>query len=237
MTRRSVALVPLTEIKPAKANVKEHDLPLTSASIDRFGVIEIPVRDERTGRLISGHGRVKALKKAFRAKEPPPDGIVVQRGTKRWLVPVLVGWASADDNEAMAAAIALNRVGEKGGWDSTALAAQLDELSAGSAGLDGLGWNRSDIDDLLASVQEASATLSFDATRVNGVAPTSGAFAEPTTGERAEIYRDKAIRSLVLDYTLDEFEVVARQAADARKRLELDSNAQVFARLLGDFLT
>lgn len=235
MSRRKLTLMALGDIIPAVTNVKAHDIPLTSASIGRFGLIETPVLDERTGRLVAGHGRVEALQEAAIGGGDPPDGVTVDRKTGKWMVPVLTGWASADDNEAQAAAIALNRIGEKAGWEPLALAEQLEAL-AGVTDLTGLGFDPGDIDDLIASIQEGSLQFDADHQGYSTDAAFSGAQREPSFEERAQLYRDKVIRSLVLDYSLDEFELVARQAAEARTKLGLDSNAAVFARLLADLL-
>lgn len=226
--QRTLKLVPLAEIQPAKSNVKDHDLPLTSASIDRFGFIEIPVVDGRTGRLVAGHGRVDALKRAHQANEPPPEGVSVDRKTKGWLVPVLTGWASVDDDEAAAAAIALNRVGEKGGWVEADLAAELDRLSSTDAGLTGLGFDTSDLDDLLASLQEGP--LMFDS--AGSELATGGANTRTSYNEQLDGYAVKGVRSIVLDFNLAEYEAVAALAAAARQRRGLDSTAALFLTLL-----
>lgn len=147
--RRSLDFLPLASLQADPANPKAHSLDTISASVARFGYIEPIVRDDRTGYLISGHGRTMALR-AAEEKNPTdvPEGVAVDSDGV-WLVPVVTGWASRNDAEARGALIALNRTGEIGGWDDSALLDLLESLAADpDAGLDGLGYGDDDIDAL-----------------------------------------------------------------------------------------
>lgn len=146
---RRLEYVALAELVAALVNPKGHDDDLIGQSIERFGFLDVPVVDERTSRLVGGHGRVDELRRRHAAGEPPPDGIdAAPDGT--WLVPAVLGWRSASDEEAHAAGIALNRVGERGGWKPE-LAEVLDVLDGTDNGLDGLGFDRLDVDEMLAA--------------------------------------------------------------------------------------
>jgi hypothetical protein len=61
---RRLEYVPLDDLQPAARNPKRHDLPAIGRSIDTFGYVEPVVLDERTGRLVAGHGRVEQLRAA-----------------------------------------------------------------------------------------------------------------------------------------------------------------------------
>lgn len=136
-TRRRLDYMPLTEVLEADVNPKRHDGGGIAASLARFGYVEPIALDERTGRLVAGHGRLEQLR-ALRERAGktgrghrdgtggPPDGVVVEDG--QWFVPVVRGWSSADDAEADAYLIASNRLSERGGWDEGALAALLADL-------------------------------------------------------------------------------------------------------------
>lgn len=104
--------------------------------------------DERTGRLVSGHGRLEALLQ-MRETRPadPPAGVRAEEGA--WLVPVIRGWASRTDAEAEAFLIAANRTGELGGWEKDALADLLKDLAGGDELL-GTGYDSDDLDALIA---------------------------------------------------------------------------------------
>lgn len=143
--QRRIEYVALDEIAPADRNAKGHDASLIGGSMDRFGFIEPAVLDERTGRLVAGHGRREKLIDKRDAGESAPEGIVVRDGV--WFVPVVRGWSSIDDTEAEAAGIALNRIGEVGGWRRE-LGTVLDQLALAPRGLEGLGFDAADLDQL-----------------------------------------------------------------------------------------
>src|SRR5690606_5009565 len=74
---RETRYLPLDELQPAARNPKGHDLARVRASIDRFGFVSPAVRDERTGRLVVGHGRVEVLKQMRDDGQSPPEGVRV----------------------------------------------------------------------------------------------------------------------------------------------------------------
>lgn len=150
---RRVEYLPLSDLQPDPRNPKAHDQETIDASIGRFGVLDLIVRDERTGFIVSGHGRQKALTGMESRGESAPEGVrVAEDGS--WLVPVVVGWASRTDAEAGAALIALNRTTELGGWVDDALLDLLDDLSDMEDGLIGIGFTEED--------REALAHLTYD---------------------------------------------------------------------------
>lgn len=155
-TKRSRRLeyVPLDDIVAADRNPKAHDPALIAASIGRFGFIETPVIDERTGKLVAGHGRTDELRAARERGDAPPEGIATD-AEGRWLVPTLRGWSSRDDADALAAGVALNRVGEAGGWDYSELEPMLTDWSAsGPDALLGLGFDASDLEAIRAQLEQ-----------------------------------------------------------------------------------
>lgn len=135
----------------APTNAKDHDGPAQAASVTRFGFIEPIVLDERTGSIISGHGRQADLVRRMEAGESPPDGVELAADGV-WMVPVVRGWHSRDDADAKAAGVALNRVGERGGWKLDVLAETLQFLADTDTGLDGTGYNADELDDVLAAL-------------------------------------------------------------------------------------
>ena len=213
--------MPVTALVPAERNAKDHDPELLSASVDEFGFAEPVVLDERTGRLLAGHGRTEYLLAAEAAGAAPPEGIVVD-DDGAWLVPVFRGNRSRDDEHAEAMGIALNRVGERGGWVEETLAAALQSLP--EALLPSTGWTADELDDLLAGLQETTEGFGEDR--------SGGAYEENTYGDWAENYRNKQVRSMVFDYPLDDYAAVAEMATRARKAHGVESNAELFQRLL-----
>lgn len=145
--QRRIEYLPLDDVLPDERNAKQHDIGLIDTSIGRFGLVDVIVRDERTGKLISGHGRLSTLQAMRDRGDDPPEGVQVAKdGT--WKAPVAVGWSSRSDREAQAALIALNRSTEAGGWEDDALLANLAELAAEPDGLEGVGFDTDDLDDL-----------------------------------------------------------------------------------------
>lgn len=141
-------MMPLAAIKPALANPKGHALDQISYSFKRNGFGEAPLLDERTGRLVAGHGRLETLAFLQKQNQPPPEGVRVDRG--EWFVPVQRGWASKNDADAAAYLIGSNRLSELGGWEEPERDAMLVELSKlGEEALLGTGYDADDIDRIL----------------------------------------------------------------------------------------
>lgn len=142
----------LDDILPALRNAKGHSASGIHRSIDRFGLMETPMVDERTGRLLAGHGRIADIAERFAAKKAPPRGVEVVDGV--WRVPVQRGVSTVDDVEADAYVIASNQLVIAGGWqDEKLLAQQLREHQATDAGLAALGFSNDDLAALLARLE------------------------------------------------------------------------------------
>lgn len=151
---RRIEYVPLDEIRPANSNPRRHRIDGIKSSIGRFGFATPALRDERTGRLVAGHGRTIALAAMRDAGEDPPAGVRLDDG--RWLVPVICGWASRSDAEADAYLVADNRHTELGTWDDTELHALLASVAEVDPDLAAIAW--SDADDLAALLNGGGVT-------------------------------------------------------------------------------
>lgn len=152
---RWIDYVPIDEIVGADRNPKAHADEAIDSSVSRFGYVDAMILDERTGRLVAGHGRRDSLRRAHARGDTPPDGIrLLPDG--RWAAPVQRGWASRSDQEADAFVIASNRLVEAGGWNENLLVEMLTELRDVPEGLDGIGYTPTDIDDLLASLNPSA---------------------------------------------------------------------------------
>lgn len=154
---RQVSYVPLSTLAPDPRNPKAHDQETIDASIGRFGMLDLIVQDQRTGYIVSGHGRHKALSGMEERGETAPEGVKVSP-EGQWLVPVVTGWASRTDTEASAALIALNRTTELGGWVDDALLDMLSDLDDGGEGLVGVGYSPAEVEDLRDHLAEVAAS-------------------------------------------------------------------------------
>jgi DNA modification methylase len=149
MAEHRIEYLPLEGLREAIRNPKQHALEPLGKSINRFGYVEPIILDERTGRIVAGHGRRESLLKMRAAGDAPPAGVRSSEGD--WLVPVVRGWASKSDRDAEAYLISSNRQVELGGWNDEALAEMLQTLSAENQ-LEGTGYYQDDVERLLAEV-------------------------------------------------------------------------------------
>lgn len=217
---RRIRYVPVEDVVPAEINAKRHAPAAIAASIDRFGFLAPLVVDGRTGRLVAGHGRLSDLTRRHAAGDEPPAGVRVKAG--RWLVPVVEGWGSGSDDEANAAAVALNRIEEAGGWQLADLYALLDEIADG-AGLAGTGFTADDLDTMLAE-------LSREPVSYGGA--DSPARVDVGIAAKAETYRTNGVRSLVLDYDIVTAARLQEQMGRLRKARGAETNAVLVRQLL-----
>jgi len=120
-------------LDPANARTHgERNLESIRSSLQRFQQAEPLVVQKSTGRVIGGNGRLVAMRS--------------------------LGWSECDvvevdvdDLTATALGIALNRTSELAEWDLSALGTLLESLREENA-LEGVGFDESEIDELLASL-------------------------------------------------------------------------------------
>lgn len=174
-SRIHVEMVPLSKLMEWPGNPKEHDLDTIGESFERFGFIEPIVFDEKTKRIVAGHGRREKLLSWRDSGKPPPDRIEV-RG-KEWLVPVLRGVSFENAHEAEAYLLQSNQSVIRGGYNATALAAMLARHAKDAHGI---GWREDEINDLVATAQKA-AQGAYD--EANAAPPAD--FREHDEGQRA----------------------------------------------------
>ena len=148
IAQRRIEYVRLCDVPPAFRNPKKHDEPAIQASIHEHGFADAAILDERTQRLVAGHGRTKALVGMKAAGDRVPEGIEVDEDGE-WLVPLQRGWSSKSDAHAEAFIIAHNRLTEAGGWDDRVLTSMLHDLATLDPDLfDGLGYSSDELDEL-----------------------------------------------------------------------------------------
>ena len=171
MTRKSTtAALPrrteymrVDQMREAELNPKGHDEVRIRGSIERWGFLEQPVLDERTGRLVHGHGRLHQVRALLDEGQAPPDGVVLD-DDGNWLWPVIRGWSSRSDAEAHQVGVTLNRLTEVGGWsDLATLTSILDEANEMEPDLAVLmGFNGEQLDGLHAQLTAAGAGEQVD---------------------------------------------------------------------------
>lgn len=165
---RTLGMVRLDNLYEHPKNPKAHDLETIDSSVGRFGYVEPVVVDERTGYLISGHGRRATLLAMRERGEAAPEG-VQEDADGMWRVPVVRGWRSRTDSEATAALIAMNRTTELGGWVDDELLELLDNLAQEEGdGLAGVGFDGQGIEALRARLEAEALVDGFNADGPDG---------------------------------------------------------------------
>jgi DNA modification methylase len=162
MPSRWQVYMPLDEILPAARNPRNHDLEWLGKSVDRLGIVDVVTLDERTGRLVSGHGRLDTIAKtreeiAGGADKDIPDGVeVLDDGT--WTVPVDRGWSSKDDADT--ALVAMN--GGKAGWEETGLGQLLADIEAADDSLLEIAdYDHAQVAALLGELETSGSTVGW----------------------------------------------------------------------------
>ncbi len=151
----SIQWVKIQDVKGADVNPKQHDIGTLHQSIERFGFVAPLIRNETTGKLVGGHGRIETLRQKYQLnKEDPPKGIKVDEELN-WLVPVVTGIEFQNDDEADAYLVADNRLVELGGWDIPDLKELLEGVIVKTGTLDGVGYDAEDLQNLLEDVEAA----------------------------------------------------------------------------------
>ena len=149
MSEMFIEYVPLSQIERWPRNPQDHDLPEIKRSIERFGFVRSLLIDERSGKLVAGHGRVDSLTEMKAAGKTAPQGIRVVGD--EWMVPVERGVSFNSDAEVEAFLLADNQLTMRGGWDEPMLAEILLDLqNQGGEALAGVGFDSAFVQALIA---------------------------------------------------------------------------------------
>ena len=213
----------ITSLRPYERNARTHSkkqVKQIAASIERFGFTNPVTIDERTGLIAAGHGRYELLTAMKADGAKPPEGVeeVDDDEGLHWLVPVVRGWASKDDAEALAYLIADNRQTELAEWQHPELADLLTPVSTTDKGLAGTGFTPRELTGLLAAPPEEPHGQT-----------------ENSYDQRADNYRNKQVRSIIFDYPVEEYEFVTRAVPGACKRHGVETTAELFVAMLRAF--
>jgi hypothetical protein len=128
--------VPINDLRPWLGNPRTNAAAADKVadSIQRFGFGAPILARQQDGQIIAGHTRLLAAKKLG-------------------LTHVPVRFLDLDPADAQLLALAENRLGELAEWDEAALARVLEELKAANADLEATGFDRGEIDRLLADLE------------------------------------------------------------------------------------
>ena len=147
----------LSELLRTERNPKKHDLPALRASMLRWGFAQPLAIDERTKKIVEGHGRIEVLQAMKQAGGKPPLRVTAK--AKEWMVPVVRGLSFANDQEAEAYLIAANQLTTAGGWDDQLLGSMLAQLQQANVSFEGLGFDQGTITSMLSSFAPSAEQL------------------------------------------------------------------------------
>lgn len=122
-------------------NPKDHDVGALLESFEEFGYIDPVILNEKTGTVISGHGRIKTTRAAFNDGRDPPYN--VHDDGRMWHLMVIRG-VTLTKVKGKAYLLAGN-MGDLAGWDEPKKLALLEQL-AKARRLKGTGYDGDDVD-------------------------------------------------------------------------------------------
>jgi len=175
----------LADVRPAKRNPKQHDIPKIVASIRRYGFRAPPLEDAATGRIAAGHGRKEAVE-FIKAETPAevPDGVKLAEDGE-WMIPVVVGMAFASEAEAEEYLLADNRLVELGGWDDKVLAPMLQQMAKRDAeALESIGWSEADVAALAKGWDSDITAIRTHGSNTDGILSRVVVFCPPNVKEK-----------------------------------------------------
>jgi ParB-like nuclease domain len=208
-----IGYIPLNQMKRWPKNPKAHDIPSLRKAIRRFGFNAPLLIDEKSGKLVAGHGRLEALQAMAKDGESPPARIMTS--DDGWMVPVVLGVSFKNEKEAQAYLLADNRMTELGGWNDEELARMLKEIQEdGDAALEGVGWTNDQVIDMLRSGYDVAT-----------MGPKPADQFEKTFGEGE-------IKQIVLYFGSEDYAAVMGRLAKVIEESKAQNNTEAFLALL-----
>jgi hypothetical protein len=127
-----------------------------------------------------------------------------------------------------------NRLGELGTYDEQELLDLLQDIS-----LEGTGYDTQDVDDLLALIEEQSATPLFEGTgsMVDGVAgggqlAQEGINRRPSLSDRASHYAERTVRLLMCEFPNHQYIWVQERLSELRLKYNVESNGEAILQVI-----
>jgi len=149
---------------------------------------------------------------------------VILAGTHRWkaaqaagMTEIPVTFVKTDAKGAKRILLADNRTSDLGAYDDAALA----ELLGSLGDIEGTGWDEDGMDNLLATLAELSHETETDVVRQ-----------VKSWADNAEEYRTKAVRSIIVDFPLEEFDVLTVRIQRACEAHSVTTISELFTVLL-----
>lgn len=203
--------VPIADLEPYPGNPRRGNVQAIVESLEAHGQFRPIVVQASTNYILAGNHTVQAAQQLGWTE------------IDAWVLDV-------DDDDAKRILLADNRTSDLGFYDDGDL---LGLLSALEGDLIGTGYDTDDLTDLrhLTDIRDLTAgglDSHYDgaALSADGVIPDKGLQA------LADDYAAKAVRSVILAYSLEDFDEVTRLMATAREAYGSDSNADAILQVL-----
>lgn len=205
--------VPLDDLKPHPDNPRRGDTAAIAESLSALGQFK-PIVIAEDGTVLAGNHTFAA------ATSLGWDSIAVVR------LPV-----KPDSDTARRVMLADNRTSDLGTYDDADLLAVLSTLDD----LTGTGYLPDDLLDLQHLTQIRDVTAGSSESRYDGTGlSTDGVIPDKGLQALADDYAAKAVRSVILAYSLEDFDEVTRLMATAREATGAESNAEAILLVLRD---
>lgn len=201
--------VDIDTVRPYNRNPRRHDLSVIRESLQENGqyrplVVNRGTVTGRVNEILAGSGTWQVAK------------------DEGWWK-VAVTFVDVDEDRAAKIVLVDNRANQLGGFDDAILAELLTELDDVS----GTGYTEPDLDDLLASVEEA------DSGTVAALAPAADSReGTPFDGPGPATSADRSTRSLSLVYPLDQYAWVVKHLQTICDEHGMESNSDALVWLL-----
>lgn len=147
--RLTLEYLPLSVLKRWPRNPKTHADAVLDASFEDHGFTIPLLRDERTGALGAGHGRLDRLEARKARGEPPPKRVLVDGATGEWLAPVIRGVRFKSDADLEDYLIRDNRAVMLGAFDEAALGTIMKSLGEDKFDFARLGYDQAEVDKIV----------------------------------------------------------------------------------------
>ena len=185
--------MPLEDLERWPRNPRIHDKDGIASSVHRYGYTAPVTIDERTGKLVAGHGRLNELQRLYKAGKKPPKNIKVEKGL--WKIPVIRGNKFKNGKELEAYLLDDNKISENGSWNLEMLDIMIPEVEPIAF----------DVQEALEAVSEAAEEVNRTSTRPTtfGVSEVSvdheGNISDESAGVEPKLGKDNPTTKLTPD--------------------------------------
>lgn len=192
--------VPIDSVRPYPGNPRIGHRPTLDESLGEHGLYKSIGVQRSTGYIVFGNNTWHALRDVGATE-------------------VAVHYLDIDDERAKRINLVDNRANDKATYDNRALL----EFTADLDTLEGTGYDPGDLDDIRASLEEATDDLAEDDETVSQ---------RKGMQEKYDSYENSDQRQIVLQYVGDQYVWMVEQLAELGMLFGLDSNAAVVLRLV-----